>query len=133
VRANVFASRPGLPQFDDNANVVLSLANGGTATIHASWSSHLNMNARGVIGTQGTAMVAGSGLWDLDHLHVKTNAIAYERIEVINDRLDIRSYHEESQHSIDCAISDCQPAITGEDGLTASARPTRSCWDKKER
>jgi predicted dehydrogenase len=119
VRANVFASRPGLPQFDDNANVVLSLANGGTATIHASWSSHLNMNARGVIGTQGTAMVAGSGLWDLDHLHVKTNAIAYERIEVINDRLDIRSYREESRHFIDCAISDCQPAITGTDGLAA--------------
>ena len=49
--------------FDDNAHVVLTLSNGGTAVIHASWSSHLGMNARGVIGTLGTAVVDGPGLW----------------------------------------------------------------------
>jgi myo-inositol 2-dehydrogenase/D-chiro-inositol 1-dehydrogenase len=75
VRANVFESRPGLPGFDDTANVVCTLANGGTAVIHASWSSHLSRNSRGVIGTQGTAMVAGSGLWNLDRFHFKTQTL----------------------------------------------------------
>jgi myo-inositol 2-dehydrogenase/D-chiro-inositol 1-dehydrogenase len=119
VRANVFESRPELPGFDDNANVVFSLANGGTAVIHASWSSHLGRNSRGVIGTLGTAMVAGSGLWNLDHFHLKTVDMEYERVQVIGDALDVKSYRAESAHFIDCIQRDRRPAVTGEDGLAA--------------
>jgi predicted dehydrogenase len=119
VRANVFESRPHLPGFDDNANVVLTLANGGTALIHASWSSHLGRNSRGVIGTQGTAMVGGSGLWNLDQFHLKTLSMEYERIDVLNDKLDVQSYREESRHFVDCVQNDRPPSITGEDGLAA--------------
>ena len=106
VRANVFESRPGLPGFDDTANVVCTLANGGTAVIHASWSSHLARNSRGVIGAQGTAMVAGSGLWNLDQFHFKTTSMEYERIDVLNDKLDVHSYCDESKHFIDCVQND---------------------------
>jgi myo-inositol 2-dehydrogenase/D-chiro-inositol 1-dehydrogenase len=119
VQANVFESRPNLPGFDDNANVVLTLANGGTAVIHASWSSHLGRNSRGVIGTQGTAMVAGSGLWNLDTFHLKTLNMEYERIDVLNDKLDVHSYRDESRHFVDCVQHDRQPLVTGKDGLTA--------------
>jgi predicted dehydrogenase len=119
VRANAFESRPDLPGFDDNANVVFTLAHGGTALIHASWSSHLGRNSRGVIGTRGTAMVAGSGLWNLDDFHLKTLDMEYERIDVLNDKLDVHSYRDESRHFIDCVQNDRQPMVTGEDGLAA--------------
>ena len=119
VRANVYGSRPDLPGFDDNANVVLTLANGGTAVVHASWCSHLAHNSRGVIGTQGTAMVAGSGLWSLDRFHVKTKHMEHEMIEVLNDKLDVQSYREESRHFLDCVAHDHQPMVTGGDGLAA--------------
>ncbi len=119
VRANVFESRKELPGFDDNANIVFSLANGAIATIHASWSSHLGRNSRGVIGTKGTAMVEGNGLWDLTNFHLKTLDMENEVIEVLNDELDVKSYREESRHFIHCVKRDQQPTITGEDGLMA--------------
>ena len=63
----------------------LTLSNGGTAVIHASWSSHLGMNARGVIGTLGTAVVEGSGLWTGKHIRWQTCEMEQECIEVIDD------------------------------------------------
>lgn len=119
VRARVFESNSDLPGFDDNSNVVMSLENGAIATIHASWSSHLGKNSRGVIGTKGAAMLEGDGLWDLNRFHLKTGDMENEIIEVINDELDINSYREESRHFIDCVRNDRQPGITGEDGLAA--------------
>jgi len=117
VRAKVFESKKDLPGFDDNANVVFSLASGGIATINASWSSHLGRNSRGVIGTKGAAMVAGNGLWNLNHFHLRTEDMENEVIEVINDEFDVKSYKEENKHFIDCVKNNRQPIITGEDGL----------------
>jgi len=119
VRARVFESNTDLPGFDDNSNVVMSLESGAIATIHASWSSHLGRNSRGVIGTKGTAMLEGDGLWDLNHFHLKTGDMENEIIEVLNDKLDVNSYREEDRHFIDCVKNDRQPGITGEDGLAA--------------
>lgn len=119
VRANLFASRPDLPGFDDNANVVFTLANGGTALIHASWSSALGANSRGVIGTRGTAMLTGGGLWDLERFHLQTAGMEHELIEVIGDRLDVISYREESRHFLDCIQRHREPTVTGQDGLQA--------------
>lgn len=119
VRANILASRADLPGFDNNANVVFSLANGGTAIIHASWSSHLGINSRGIVGTNGTAFVEGPGLWDLMNLHWQTEDMASEMIEIIDEPLDICSYLAENRHFIDCIMNDIQPTVTGEDGLAA--------------
>lgn len=119
VRAKTFETRKDLPGFDDNANIVFSLTNGGIATIHASWSSHIGRNSRGVIGTKGTAMIQGDGLWGLKWFHLKTSDMENEIIEVINDELDVASYREESRHFIDCVKRDLQPTVTGEDGLAA--------------
>jgi len=64
-------------------------------------------------------MVAGSGLWNLDGFHLKTLDMEYERIDVLNDKLDVHSYRDESRHFIDCVQNDRQPTATGEDGLAA--------------
>jgi predicted dehydrogenase len=119
VRAKVSSSRPDLAGFDDNTHVVLSLANGSTAMIHASWSSHLEQNSRGVIGAEGTALVEGQGLWGLDRFHLKTRDMPYETIDVLNDKPDVLSYRRESEHLVDCIEHDRQPMTTGRDGVAA--------------
>ena len=120
VRANIVISNPDLEGFDDNAHVVFTLANGGTAVIHASWSSHLGMNSRGVIGTHGTAVVDGPGLWDSRNFRWKTSDMEHESIEVINDSFaNSDSYEMENRYFIDCLVSERQPTITGLDGLAA--------------
>ena len=62
VASTVFPARPALPGFDTDVSAAFTLAQGGTALIHASWSSHLAMNARGVLGTTGAAVVEGPGI-----------------------------------------------------------------------
>jgi predicted dehydrogenase len=119
VRALVQQSRNDLPGFDDNASILFTLASGATATIHASWSSHLGWNSRGIVGSRGTAMVDGRGLWDLTHFHLKTVEMEHETIEVLDEKLDVQSYREESRHFIDCLLQGRHPSISGEDGLQA--------------
>jgi predicted dehydrogenase len=119
VRAVVQESRGDLPGFDDNASILFTLASGATATLHASWSSHLPWNSRGIVGTRGTAMVDGRGLWDLTHFHLKTVDMEHETIEVLDEKLDVHSYREESRHLIECLLQGEPPSITGEDGLQA--------------
>ncbi len=117
VQAQTFESRADLPGFDDNAAVIFSLASGASATLHASWSSQLSRNSRGFIGRDGTAMVAGGGLWDSDTFHIKTADMEHERIEVLNDKLDTKSYLAESQYFLDCILQDRPLSVTGRDGL----------------
>jgi myo-inositol 2-dehydrogenase/D-chiro-inositol 1-dehydrogenase len=119
VRAAVLASRPDLPAFDDNTNIVLTFSNGAMGSIQASWSSPLQFNSRGVIGTAGAAYIRGSGLWDAQTFHWKTKDMAHEMIEVLNDPLDASSYNAENRHFIDCILNDSQPLVTAEDGLKA--------------
>ena len=119
VRAVVQESRPNLPGFDDNANVVFRLANGASANFQSSWSSHLSFNSRGVLGTNGTAYVTGRDLWCFDTFHWKTSDMKYEQVEVIDDMHDIRSFIAEDRYFIDCVEHDIQPSVTGEDGLKA--------------
>ena len=135
VRANIVVSNPDLEGFDDNAHVVMTLSNGGTAVIHASWSSHLGMNARGVIGTLGTAVVDGPGLWAGKHFRWKTCEMEHEHIEVIDDSYATSDCYEmESRHFIDCIANDLPPAITGVRWLGGSqglARHTRFSPQKR--
>jgi myo-inositol 2-dehydrogenase/D-chiro-inositol 1-dehydrogenase len=119
VTAQVRESRASLPGFDDNASIVFGLASGAMATIHASWSSHIPYNSRGIVGERGTAIVTGRGLWDLTNFHLRTTEMAHEQIEVLDDRIDVTSYREEGRHFIACVAEDRPPNITGEDGLRA--------------
>lgn len=119
VAAQIRESRPDLPGFDDNAAVIMGLANGACATIHASWSSHIPHNSRGVVGELGTALVTGRGLWDSTTYHLKTVDMSHEQIEVLDDRLDVSSYREEGRYVVECIAIGRRPEISGEDGLAA--------------
>ncbi len=119
VRATVYESRPDLPGFDTDANVAVSLCDGGTALIHASWSSHLGVNSRGLLGTRGAAMAEGPGLWETRYFHLKTEEMENEILTVLNDPLDVNSYIAEDRHFVDCIENGHAPDVTGEDGLRA--------------
>lgn len=119
VRATIHASNPELPGFDDNAHVVMRLANGGTAFIHASWSSHLGSNSRGVVGTLGAAEVVGPGLWDSHEYRWRTAGMDSEGSQRIDDAFNADSYVRENEHFLDCVLNDHEPTITGRDGLAA--------------
>lgn len=120
IRANIFKSIPELPDFDDNANVVCTLKNGGTALIHASWTSMIGRNSRGIIGTKGTIIAEGSGLWEIERVRLRTLDMEDELIEIIEkDTLDVTSYYEENRYFIDCVLHDRALSVTGLDGLKA--------------
>jgi len=119
VKACTRASHAPLPGFDDNASLVLTLASGAFATIHASWSSWLGFNSRGAVGTAGAAMVAGGGLWDLDRFHLRTKDMPHESIEVLNETLNVDSYRAEDRHFVECIRNDTPPSVTAADGLAA--------------
>ena len=117
VSANVYESLPAYPGFDDNSTSVMTLACGGSAVIHASWSSLLGRNSRGIVGTKGTAYLEGPGLWTLKTLRWKTAEMDEAVEEDIND--DDFSYAAEDDHFLDCVANDRDLLVTGEDGLAA--------------
>ena len=119
VRSTVYRSRPDLPDFDTDVSAAFTLSSGGTALIHASWSSHLGMNGRGVLGTSGAAVAEGPGIWESRYFHLKTDAMEHETITVLNDPLDVSSYLAENQHFVDCVADNRPASSTGEDGLRA--------------
>lgn len=121
VRGTVYESRPDLPGFDTDVSAVFTLASGGTALIHASWSSHLGMNARGVLGTRGAAVAQGPGIWDSRFFHLKTDTMQHEAITELDDPLDVSSYVAENRHFVDCVANNHPASATGEDGLRALA------------
>lgn len=120
VRATIFEARADLPGYDTDINAAFSVAGGNMATIHCSWASPLGHNARGLIGTTGSAMLQGPAMWDWQFYHAKTADMPYEQVTVVNDMLSTTdSYLAESKHFIDCVENDKSPSITGEDGLKA--------------
>lgn len=120
VSATINESIKELPGFDDNANIAMSLKNGGIANIFASWSSHITRNSRGVIGTKGTVIIEGSGIWNVDKIRLLTNEMTNEMVEIVeNDTLDYKSYYLENLHFVDCIEKNKKTSITSYDGLEA--------------
>lgn len=119
VRSTIYESRPDLPGFDTDVNALFTLPDSMTALIHASWSSHLGGNARGLVGTKGAAISEGPGLWETRYFRIKTDDMPYEERVVLNDPLDVASYRAENEHFVTCVADDLEPMVTGEDGLRA--------------
>lgn len=119
VCAHVGNTRADLPGFDNNASVLLTAANGRPALIQASLSSHLSFNSRGIVGTRGTAMISGTGIWNFDRLRYRTAEMAEVREEALDDPLDVRSYAETGSHFVHCIRSGTQPDVSVQDGLAA--------------
>jgi len=118
VCGNVMNSRAELSGYDDNANVILQLKDGSSASIQASWSSPLEFNNRGIVGVEGTAMVSGRGTWDIDKFICRNKNWPAERNVALDDPLDARSYAEINRRFIDCMKEGRKPEITAEDGLS---------------
>lgn len=119
VSARVKGVRPELPSFDNNAQVVMGLHNGASAVINASWSSHLAMSSRGVIGTKGTAVISGTGFFDFSEHRIFTEDMCYEQVTRINDLFDIESYYAENKYFLECIENGKKPNITAENGVEA--------------
>jgi len=120
VRATVYASRADLPAYDTDVNVAMTLASGDMALIHVSWASPLGHNARGLIGTVGSAMLDGPMMWDWQSLHVKTTAMPYEQVTVINDMLaSSDSYLNQTRRFIESVQTGVDVPASVDDGLKA--------------
>jgi len=112
-------TRPELPAFDDHASALFKLESGASAVIHASWSSHLGLNSRGIVGTNGTALVEGDGLWELTRFRLKTNDMEYEVTEKLNDLDNRPSYFDENVAFIESIVRGKPLPATLQDGLQA--------------
>lgn len=119
VSASVTGTRHDLPGFDDNANVLMTLRSGASAVIQASLSAHLNLNNRGVIGTRGTVMLTGSGIWHFDRIVHRASSMDAAQEEPLDDPLDVRSYLAIGEHFVECLRKDLSPAVTLRDGIIA--------------
>lgn len=119
VSARVKGVRPELPSFDNNAQILMGLSNGGSAVINASWSSHLAMSSRGVIGTKGTAVIAGDGFFDFTEHRIFTEDMRYEQVTRMKDLFDIESYYAENKYFLECIIDGKKLNITAENGIEA--------------
>jgi len=120
VKANVRGTLPDVPEFDNNADIIMKLKSGGGALIHASWSSLLSYGARGVIGTKGAAILSGPNLWDFDVLRVKTEDMAEEEVTAIGDIYEVQnnqSYVMENQHFFESIATGSALEIDGAIGL----------------
>ncbi|MCL2863909.1 MAG: Gfo/Idh/MocA family oxidoreductase [Lachnospiraceae bacterium] len=110
VGANVKGTVASLPSFDNNSNVTLSFAGGAIGSITASWSSHINFNLRGIIGTKGSAMLQGHDIWDFTELRVKLNEDAEEKVISVNDIFTEGSaYYEENKYFLACIQEEKNP------------------------
>ncbi len=119
VSARVKGVREELPSFDNNAQVVMGLNKGASAVINASWSSHLAMSSRGVIGTKGTAVISGDGFFDFTEHRIFTEDMRYEQVTRMKDLFDIESYYAENKYFLECIQNGKKPNITAENGIEA--------------
>jgi predicted dehydrogenase len=120
VKANVRGTLPDVPEFDNNADIIMKLKSGGGALIHASWSSSLTYGSRGVIGTKGAAILSGPNLWDFDVLRVKTRELGKEEIMAIGDIYHVendQSYVLENRHFFESITTGSTLEIDGAMGL----------------
>jgi predicted dehydrogenase len=121
VTGHVHSTVAALPNFDNNAHVLIKMKQGASAIINASWSSRIGVNSRGVLGERGTAFVEGTdvgnnGIWCSTRFHVKTDEDEYERVEMLHDNLDVLSYKAETDDFIDAITNGRQPLVSAQDG-----------------
>jgi len=121
VTGHVHSTVVDLPNFDNNAQVLIKMKKGASAVINASWSSRIGVNSRGVLGERGTAFVEGSdvgnnGIWCSTRFHVKTDDDEYERVEMLHDNLDVLSYKAETDDFIDAIVNGRKPLVSARDG-----------------
>ena len=105
VKADIRGTFRDVPQFDTNANVLLTMRNGAMGMISASWSSYLKGGVRGVFGTKGSVILEGDDLFDFTCLRLRTVDMPYEQIIKLNDLYHFTtcpSYFNANKYFIEC-------------------------------
>jgi len=121
VKAVVSGSRTDLSGYDDNACVLMRTAGGVAVTIHASWSSALGQGSRGVVGTEGTAVLEGPDVWSVSGIRWKSRGMDYEAAESFVDVLDTTSYRAADEAFLSFLKTGSGAVPTGGDGRAALA------------
>ena len=109
----VATTRPDLDGYDNLASAILSLANGGMASFHQSWASHVAVNHFGIIGSRGSAATNwGPVRWRLD-------GDTQDRIIPVDGRPEdsIDSHQREMRYFVECLKSGAPPLPGVEDGV----------------
>lgn len=115
----VKGSKAELPSFDNNAQLLMRLNNGGSAVINASWASRLPMCSRGVVGTRGAAAILGDGFFDFMTYRLFTDEMEHEHTTPLNDPFDSESYYTENKHFIECIKNGQSPLVNEDNGVEA--------------
>ena len=112
ISGRVGTSRPDLVGYDNIISATMTLKNGGTANIHASWASHVHADQCGVLGSLGSA-VSEKGV-----VRWRTEEMAEESIveSIRTDALGL-SYLRESEQFINCIQSKTNPLASVADGV----------------
>ena len=133
VVGHVHSTVKNLANFDNNAQVLITMQSGASAVINASWSSRIGVNSRGVLGEKGSAFVSGSdvgnnGLWCSTGFHCKTDDDANERVEMLHDNLDLLSYQSETDDFLNAVVTGKRPLTSARDGYE-TVRISRAILD----
>jgi predicted dehydrogenase len=112
VMGRVLNSRSDLDGYDDTMSALLTLERGGVANFHASWASHVTAHQRGLIGTQGAAVLEHGRLrW------IGAGSGTEKLIELSPAEQTVSSHQKESAHFIHCLRSGQTPEVGVGDGV----------------
>ncbi len=116
----VAATWPDFPTFDNTMGAILYLESGAMGQLHASLVSPVGASQRGVIGTRGTALIEGKGIWDLPRMRWRTEGAESEQvIDLPGPLADDMGYRSMARYFLDCIREDQRPRPTARDGLAA--------------
>lgn len=113
-------SRADLETFDDNMGATFRYADGAIGVLQASWSADISYGRRGVIGTEGTAVLDGDDMFRTDRLRWERADGTASGEETFSETVatDLR-YDAEGRAFLDAVMADEEPPITVHDGLRA--------------
>lgn len=120
VRADVRGTFADAQAFDNNVNALLSMRNGAMGVLHASWSSHLKMSARGVVGTRGTVILEGDDLFDFNRLRLRTADMPREHLIRLDDVYHFTScpsYLNANRYFLECLDKGADGSASGRHAL----------------
>jgi myo-inositol 2-dehydrogenase/D-chiro-inositol 1-dehydrogenase len=109
----VATTRPDLVGYDNVTSAILSLANGGMASFHQTWASHVAVNRFGVVGSLGSASM------DWGPVRWRRDGDTQDRIIPVDDRPEdhVSSHELEMRHFVACLRDGRAPLTNVRDGV----------------
>ncbi len=112
----VSETRPDLPGYDESMAATLRFAGGATGVLQVSWRSGFARNELSVIGTEGTVVVTGDGMWTSRKFRVERGG--EETIETLPDEIaDDEGYRAQASAFVALARGEAVDHPGVEDGL----------------